>query len=186
MLTIRICMDGAYSNLEYVDSNANYHFFASRDHRFSAEVPLDVKLPEPAASEPSEATVTAQATPTSEAARQVVELCRIDFHRHGTPIDEEDLRLQAEKYLEYGVPVDQTVRTILRHAGVPHQPLARVEDLDVVLKFGRHKGLRLGDVPTPYLAWLASEPRPDATFLVPEFVRDAAGRIQATRTPRKA
>ncbi|MEA3190594.1 MAG: hypothetical protein QOD77_1176 [Thermoplasmata archaeon] len=40
----------------------------------------------------------------------------------GAEVDEQDLRDELAKYLEYGVPIDQAVRTIERHHGV--QPAA--------------------------------------------------------------
>lgn len=36
----------------------------------------------------------------------------------GTTVDEQDLTEEFQKYLDYGVPADQAVRTILRHHGV--------------------------------------------------------------------
>lgn len=37
----------------------------------------------------------------------------------GSELDEDDLRDEFQKYLDYGVPPDQAVRTILRHHGAP-------------------------------------------------------------------
>ncbi|HEX2065407.1 MAG TPA: hypothetical protein VHI93_01205, partial [Candidatus Thermoplasmatota archaeon] len=34
-------------------------------------------------------------------------------------LDETDIRDELQKYLDYGVPADQAVRTILRHHGAP-------------------------------------------------------------------
>ncbi len=42
----------------------------------------------------------------------------------GTEVSEDDLRAEFEKYLEYGVPVDQAIKTILRHHGVQGGPAA--------------------------------------------------------------
>lgn len=43
----------------------------------------------------------------------------------GTDVTEEDLRDELAKYLEYGVPIDQAVRTVLRHHGVATTPANR-------------------------------------------------------------
>jgi replication factor A1 len=40
-------------------------------------------------------------------------------------LDEQDLKDELAKYLEYGVPADQAVRTILRHHGAPPGPAPR-------------------------------------------------------------
>ncbi|MGB0652516.1 MAG: hypothetical protein ACPGQL_04890 [Thermoplasmatota archaeon] len=40
----------------------------------------------------------------------------------GSEIDETELKAEFQKYLDYGVPVDQAVRTILRHHGAPTSP----------------------------------------------------------------
>ncbi len=40
-------------------------------------------------------------------------------------LDEQDLRDELAKYLEYGVPMDQAVKTILRHHGVAPTPSSR-------------------------------------------------------------
>ncbi len=42
----------------------------------------------------------------------------------GTEVSEDDLRDEFAKYLEYGVPVDQAIKTILRHHGVQGGPTA--------------------------------------------------------------
>lgn len=43
----------------------------------------------------------------------------------GTEVSEEDLKDELAKYLEYGVPIDQAVRTVLRHHGVATTPANR-------------------------------------------------------------
>lgn len=43
----------------------------------------------------------------------------------GTDVTEDDLRDELAKYLEYGVPMDQAVRTVLRHHGVATTPANR-------------------------------------------------------------
>ena len=178
MLTIRICMDGAYATLAHQSSTEHGHHFSTPDGRFCITLAPDFALPaEPAPDVPKHS----RAEEVANAAR-VVQLVRLDAQRAGVELDLEDVQLQAEKYVEYGVPIDTAARTILRHLGVPMHPLARLDDLDLRLRFGRHKGLRLGDVPLPYLAWLAADPKPDSSFLVPEDVRDAARRIQAARS----
>lgn len=40
----------------------------------------------------------------------------------GADLDETDLRDEFQKYLDYGVPVDQAVKTILRHHGIAAAP----------------------------------------------------------------
>lgn len=41
-------------------------------------------------------------------------------------LDEADIRDELQKYLDYGVPADQAVRTILRHHGAPQAPARSV------------------------------------------------------------
>jgi len=55
---------------------------------------------------------------TTDPAPHFETLTRALQDKIGTEIDEADLRAEFEKYLEYGVPVDQAVKTILRHHGV--------------------------------------------------------------------
>lgn len=43
----------------------------------------------------------------------------------GTDVSEDDLKDELAKYLEYGVPIDQAVRTVLRHHGVMATPTNR-------------------------------------------------------------
>lgn len=43
----------------------------------------------------------------------------------GTDVTEDDLKDELAKYLEYGVPIDQAVRTVLRHHGVATTPANR-------------------------------------------------------------
>ena len=61
----------------------------------------------------------------------------------GSEIDEQDLKDEFQKYLDYGVPAEQAVRTILRHHGADTQtpaapqsqervPLAQVPGLSLI------------------------------------------------------
>jgi replication factor A1 len=58
-------------------------------------------------------------TPASDAAKTAFETLRKALAaKIGSDLDEADLRDEFQKYLDYGVPVDQAVKTILRHHGV--------------------------------------------------------------------
>jgi hypothetical protein len=168
MLTIRICMDGAYATLEHGGSNERGHHFSTPDGRFCLTLAPDFQLPAEPEPEPVAGPRVGPAW--------VVEQARATLLRHGKPVDDEDLKLHAEKYAEYGVPADQSLRTILRHHGVSTQTTNR-DDLQIRLGFGRHRGLTLADVPIGYLNWLAAEPRAGSSFEVPHFVRVAADRL---------
>ncbi len=58
---------------------------------------------------------------TQELAPHLETLKKALGNKIGTEITEEDLQDEFAKYLEYGVPVDQAIRTILRHHGVQAQ-----------------------------------------------------------------
>lgn len=55
---------------------------------------------------------------TTQTAPHFETLTRALGDKVGKEIDREELRAEFEKYLEYGVPADQAVKTILRHHGV--------------------------------------------------------------------
>ena len=54
----------------------------------------------------------------TEIAPHLATLTRALGNKVGTEVSEEDLRDEFAKYLEYGVPVDQAIKVILRHHGV--------------------------------------------------------------------
>lgn len=55
---------------------------------------------------------------TTDIAPHLEQLTRALGDKVGKEVSQEDLRDEFQKYLEYGVPVDQAVKTILRHHGV--------------------------------------------------------------------
>lgn len=54
-----------------------------------------------------------------------LELIKKALGAKAADLDEQDLRDELAKYLEYGVPLDQAVKTILRHHGVAPAPSTR-------------------------------------------------------------
>lgn len=83
---------------------------------------------------PLEKTRTMLATPAADAATTpdrpeataaLEHLKRQLAAKIGNDLDESDLRDEFQKYLDYGVPVDQAVRTILRHHGITTGPSLR-------------------------------------------------------------
>ena len=62
---------------------------------------------------------------THDLAPHLANLKRQLGNKIGTELSEDDLRDELAKYLEYGVPIDQAVRTVLRHHGVATTPANR-------------------------------------------------------------
>jgi replication factor A1 len=65
-----------------------------------------------------------QTNAAANAAAPLEQLKRALGSKIGTEIDEQDLADEFQKYLDYGVPADQAVKTILRHHGLA-APAAR-------------------------------------------------------------
>jgi replication factor A1 len=66
-----------------------------------------------------------QTTTSAEAAAQLAALKRQLASKIGAGLSEQDLQDEFQKYLDYGVPVDQAVKTILRHHGIQTAPSVR-------------------------------------------------------------
>lgn len=62
---------------------------------------------------------------THDLAPHLAQLKKALGNKVGTELSEADLEAEFAKYLEYGVPVDQAIRTILRHHGVQTNPTVR-------------------------------------------------------------
>ncbi len=62
---------------------------------------------------------------THDLAPHVANLKRQLAGKSGPDLTDDDLRDELAKYLEYGVPIDQAIRTVLRHHGVTTTPANR-------------------------------------------------------------
>jgi replication factor A1 len=67
-----------------------------------------------------------QTTTPAEVATNFANLKRALGTKVGAEIAEQDLQDEFQKYLDYGVPMDQAVKTILRHHGVQTAPPQRL------------------------------------------------------------
>src|SRR5688500_820754 len=66
-----------------------------------------------------------QTTTPAEAATQFANLKRTLAAKLGPELSEQDLQDEFQKYLDYGVPLDQSRKTILRHHGIQTAPSIR-------------------------------------------------------------
>ena len=79
--------------------------------------------------------------PQTETAPHFEQITRALQDKIGEGLDEADLRDEFQKYLDYGVPPEQAVRTILRHHGAAGGPAPVARDQ------GNQERAKLADVP---------------------------------------